>query len=361
MLNSWDCYPTWRLSTAKLRRRRKSMISAMNWTCWYIHEKAAAQKNTNRDEMTKTSAELPTLLRSKWRRQARLYRDLVSVQICCRVHISAHQRELRAFYILANQAMEFLWQEVLGRLRFLSTPGTQGSQCNGHIVGDVTLPADICRILSVGPKLAVPPRESRLQQLSFVRQVSRHSSATVSQGVDVLDRCKNSESGLPVRRVASFLHDQSLRVLPADEECGVTVLPSEIFKSKSREAISSVFNARSKVSLSKVKPRAMKLLDRLNFSEFVKAIDKSKNNFLTVFFHAETHKVDVPLRTIVSKPGTWQHSVALFLQCHLKVLPLDDPFIVSNFNQVLEFFNTNNDKRCQAFWSDIKNLLFFTP
>lgn len=93
----------------------------------------------------------------------------------------------------------------------------------------------------------------------------------------------------------------------------------------------------------------MKLLDRLNLSELVKAIDKSKNNFLKVFFHAETHKVDVPLRTIVSKPGTWQHSVALFLQRHLKVLPPDDPFIVSNFNQVSEFFNTNNDKKCQAF------------
>lgn len=160
--------------------------------------------------------------------------------------------------------------------------------------------------------------------------------------------------------MALFLHDLSLRVLPADEEGGVAVLPSKIFKSKSREAISSVFNARSKVSLSKVKSRAMKLSDRLNLFELVKVIDKSKNNFLKVFFRAKMHKVDVPLRMIVSKPGTWQHSVALFLQCHLKVLPLDDPFIVSNFNQVLEFFNTNNDKRCQAFSSDIKDPFYFS-
>lgn len=60
-----------------------------------------------------------------------------------------------------------------------------------------------------------------------------------------------------------------------------------------------MLNSCPKVSLSKLKDSAKKLCDRLKLSGMVRAIDKSKNNFLNIFFSAEIHKVDVPFRTIV--------------------------------------------------------------
>lgn len=66
----------------------------------------------------------------------------------------------------------------------------------------------------------------------------------------------------------------------------------------------------SLISLCKLKSSAKKLCDRLHLPALVKTIDKSENSCLNVFFSAKTHKVDVPLRTIVSESGTWQHSVA---------------------------------------------------
>lgn len=170
-----------------------------------------------------------------------------------------------------------------------------------------------------------------------------HSSSSlsvrcISDGVDVLNQCGSVPPGLPIRRVASFLCEQTLRVLPpADKEGGFAVLPCGTFISKSRKAIASVFNSHPTVCLSKLKSSAKKPC-RLHLPALVKTIDKSKRNCLNVFFSAKTHKVDVPLRTIVSESGTWQHSVAHFLQRHLNVLSLDDPFIVCNSTQVLEYF-----------------------
>lgn len=63
----------------------------------------------------------------------------------------------------------------------------------------------------------------------------------------------------------------------------------------------------------------------------------------------------------MSESGTWQHSVALFLQRHLKVLPLDDPFIVTYSNMVLEFLDSVSDKCCQAFSIDVKDLFYSLP
>ncbi|EEC04765.1 hypothetical protein IscW_ISCW017690 [Ixodes scapularis] len=54
-----------------------------------------------------------------------------------------------------------------------------------------------------------------------------------------------------------------------------------------------------------------------------------KNFTLEVFFEARTVKVGIPLRTIVSKRGTWLRVMSVYLRTHLDTLRID-------FNQTLK-------------------------
>lgn len=111
-----------------------------------------------------------------------------------------------------------------------------------------------------------------------------------------------------------------------DKERGFAVFRSEAFKSKAREAVSSVLAPHPDVSLVKLKTQAKKLCHTLSLTCVAKAMDKSKNEFLSIFSSAKTHKVEVPFSTIVSESGTWQRCIAKFLQTNLNRLSLDDHF-----------------------------------
>ncbi|KAH9364626.1 hypothetical protein HPB48_021363 [Haemaphysalis longicornis] len=74
--------------------------------------------------------------------------------------------------------------------------------------------------------------------------------------------------------------------------------------------------------------KGKKLCNALNLSHLAKAIDNSKRHYIEVFCSGKTHKVDLPLRAIVSDNGTWIESIALFLQKKLSMLPVADPYIV---------------------------------
>lgn len=81
---------------------------------------------------------------------------------------------------------------------------------------------------------------------------------------------------LPIARANMALKDMLTATFRRKKR---VVSPSELFISKSREAISSVLNLRSRLSLSKLKSRAVKLCDRLNLSQLVNTIGKNKNKF----------------------------------------------------------------------------------
>lgn len=88
---------------------------------------------------------------------------------------------------------------------------------------------------------------------------------------------------------------------------------------------------------------------------------KSKRMSLEMFFSARMHKVDVPLRITVSENGTWWKSVALFLQKHVHLLKINDPFLVHKCDEVIEFLEKCNDKCHMARSFDIKDLYLSLP
>lgn len=111
-----------------------------------------------------------------------------------------------------------------------------------------------------------------------------------------------------------YLVDNELCVLQADKEGGFAVLTSGTFSEKARQAIEKSFKSYEGISMQKQKSEAKKICSRLNLAQLKKSIDKSCKIHLEVFFTVKTHKVDAPLRVIVSEHDTWQKAMARFLQ-----------------------------------------------
>ncbi|XP_064468305.1 uncharacterized protein LOC135379006 [Ornithodoros turicata] len=93
----------------------------------------------------------------------------------------------------------------------------------------------------------------------------------------------------------------------------------------------------------------------------LKSISNASKDFLDVFFSAKTHKPEMPFRVILSERGTWQKALGLFLQEKLKLLDIEDPFLVKNSEGVLDFARSQSEGKLYAFSVDIKDLYYSLP
>ncbi|XP_049528721.1 LOW QUALITY PROTEIN: uncharacterized protein LOC125947615 [Dermacentor silvarum] len=305
------------------------------------------------------------ILRSEWQRQARLYRDSLYLQLQRLERPSTAKKKWRELCALTDRTTEFLWQRTLTALRDITPKKSPQTSNRVHIVGDVDLPEKVRQLLSLGPKFAVEPRKTPHELLTLVRQISQRipegeSNRCVSEGVDILLRRKPPCSALPTKHVASFLKARSLVLLPSDKEGGFAVLPSGTFNTKATLAIDSVFRREDGISLTKVKSEAKRLCNALSLDKLAKSVEKSTKLSLDFLFTAKTHKNDCPLRVMVTENGTWQKSVAIFLQNKLNLLTIDDPYLVRDSDAVIEFLKGNN-KALRAFSIDVKDLYYSLP
>ncbi|XP_049268906.1 uncharacterized protein LOC119381959 [Rhipicephalus sanguineus] len=124
------------------------------------------------------------VMRSEWQRQVRLYRD----QLRHLLGPSSSPHTRREFSRLTSSSTEFLWQQLSVPLRNQVQKSPVPTNPI-HVVGDVTLPEHVQRVLGCGPKFAVEPQKSRPELLSMVRQVSKEVpeaefDRSISEGLD---------------------------------------------------------------------------------------------------------------------------------------------------------------------------------
>ncbi|XP_077516534.1 uncharacterized protein LOC144126337 [Amblyomma americanum] len=133
-----------------------------------------------------------------------------------------------------------------------------------------------------------------------------------------------------------------------------------MFGTKAVDALESVFERRERVSLSRLKSKAKQICSRLNLAKLVTSINAAGKASLDIFFTAKTHKADCPLRVIVTENGTWQKALGQFLQSRLKVLALDDPFLLKDSSKVLDYLKSNR-RALMPFSVGIKDLYYSLP
>lgn len=232
------------------------------------------------------------ILRSERQRQARLYRDYLRLASASAVGIASSAPRWQVLSREENRATEFLWQQVLPRLRQLLPPKALVSRWGVHTVSEVRLPLKVQQVLNHGPKFAVEPKKTAAEELTMVRQVSwlatkRELKRRISEGVDVLSWCKVRGRRLPIQRTVSFLKDDVLALL-ANKEGGFIVLSADAYKARATDVVLSVLNSWSGESLVQIKTAAKRLCSRLNLDNLVKAFDRDNKLGLMFFFSAKT-------------------------------------------------------------------------
>ncbi|KAH9372433.1 hypothetical protein HPB48_010490 [Haemaphysalis longicornis] len=111
----------------------------------------------------------------------------------------------------------------------------------------------------------------------------------------------------------------------------------------------------------KAKSSAVKRLNELNMKNLAKAVKKSDGLELEVFFAAKTHKVNCPLRAIVTEDGSWKKILGGFLQRQLNLLKPHDPFETRSSTDVITALQKGLHGATSAMSIDIEDLFYSVP
>ncbi|KAL1474105.1 hypothetical protein MTO96_038237 [Rhipicephalus appendiculatus] len=130
---------------------------------------------------------------------------------------------------ILDSTTEGLWQLTLQQLRACLPKKTSVTRSTVHTIGNVQLPDKVSKVLSQGPKFAVQPKKSALDQLALVKKIGSNAPDTetdrcVSEGVDVLERTAAPVDTFDLNGTVTYLRNNSLFLVPADKEGGFTVL-----------------------------------------------------------------------------------------------------------------------------------------
>ncbi|KAH9367710.1 hypothetical protein HPB48_011358 [Haemaphysalis longicornis] len=277
------------------------------------------------------------LLRREANYQADYIKDCLKLACFREAPPGGGDKRLRNALRSASFATNFLWQKIFAQIP--RKPRAVPAHQEVHVLDTSEIPPQAQKALSLGPKFCVQPKLDRVELLSVVRTAAARVNAEdvdrcVSEGVDVLRSMPKTKRAVHTKEVVSSLRDADMKLLLSDKEGGFAVMSSETYAQKAREAIAADFRHVSDVDPLKVRKTALNRCEDMGLDRVAASVKKSQQARLTVFFSAKTHKPECPFRVIVSERGTWQHSVGLFLQRFLSMLPIHDPFRVRKAQDV---------------------------
>ncbi|XP_049527348.1 uncharacterized protein LOC125947072 [Dermacentor silvarum] len=274
-------------------------------------------------------------------------------QVCLRILsaslVSSGQQGEVVFRSWSHEAAyvtEFLWATALPSLLVWTRRRVKNECRSGKLtcLGTGTLPENVVNVLDNGPKFCTEVIDNPVELLSMVRNVANSvelddQNRVLSEGIDcLLARRPRSNASLQVRDTVKFLQKSNLALLLSDKEGGFVVLPKAVFSEKAEQAVSKNFKP-VKCSWRELRKKALALCDEMNMLSLKKTIGSAKKDFLDLFFSVKTHKEGMPFRTIVIEQHSWQGALSRFLQKHLKLLQVNDPYLVDISESVLDYLS----------------------
>lgn len=102
---------------------------------------------------------------------------------------------------------------------------------------------------------------------------------------------------------------------------------------------------------------------RWNFQSLKKTIGGAKKDLLDMFFPVKMHKEGMPFRAIVIENDSWQDAFSGFLQKHLKLIRVNDLYLVPTLESILNYLSKYEypQQLLYAFSIDVVYLFLFCP
>lgn len=181
----------------------------------------------------------------------------------------------------AAHSTDFLWQQIM--LKLPSIRKQEETYNSVTILGGVTIPGNLTRILENGPRPCYEPPSSRCRLLGVIQELSekvtqRDKERIIGDGAECV--CNVSEGTIlkpPIKRVANFLKDNYLTILELVKEGSFVVMPKGMFERKAIDAVAKNFITHD---AKKQKCAAVKLLENFKLPQLSKALQDEKSESL---------------------------------------------------------------------------------
>ncbi|KAG0415650.1 hypothetical protein HPB47_007180 [Ixodes persulcatus] len=230
------------------------------------------------------------ILRSEIWKQVDRYRDCLRIWCSQSSPTARTDKKVYGEHLrLASQTLGFMWEELL-----VSLP--RKTKASASVTNEVLFlrgaqaPKKITEILELGPKFSIQPTPKPIEELCLARTpaekvIPEERERCISEAVDVIRRNPNNRrETIMIRDVVTYFRKNQLKLLTADKEGAFSHI-----------AIIKDFRQVNKISLSKVKPSARVLCDRLQLSQLAKKIQASKKLIPTAWSQRRNSPNHFPL------------------------------------------------------------------
>ncbi|KAH7968524.1 hypothetical protein HPB52_009265 [Rhipicephalus sanguineus] len=186
------------------------------------------------------------------------------------------------------------------------------------------------------------------------RAVPVENDRVVAECVEALPARSTGIRRPHLSSVVESLRRDDLRLLQADKDGGFVVLSSHECRTNADTA-DTIFG-RPRSHQAKAKKLALQKCDEVGLLKLSASIKGSKEVCLSAFFTVKPHKESSPFQVIVSEVGSWQRCLDPYLMKGLKLLEVDDPFLIRKPSGISTFLEVSCPTGVQAFSVDIKDL-----
>ncbi|XP_042148898.1 uncharacterized protein LOC121837360, partial [Ixodes scapularis] len=161
--------------------------------------------------------------------------------------------------------------------------------------------------------------------------------------------------------IVGYFQQNNLNLIVSDKEGGFIVALHDIYTNKARMAIGKTFKKLEGYKSKSVKARALQLCHTFELEQLRKQITSADKDQLGLFFTGKTHKEACPFRVVITEKGSWQGAMSRFLQRQLATLRLNDPFLVSNSEKVIDYLENNILSVRYGLSLDVEDLFYSIP
>lgn len=173
------------------------------------------------------------------------------------------------------------------------------------------------------------------------------------------------DSSFPVeqrnfRRVSALkreLKDNSLTLLQTDKSGLFAVLSDGNFNEKALVAVSELF-VKSDENVAVLKRDVCKILAEEDITATLNRVRGASRSSFGLKFLVKDHKVDFPFRVVINENGSWQKSLAVFLQGCLGHVTLEGSIALRNSEELIEGISPLHRSSCTLMSLDIKDLYY---
>jgi hypothetical protein len=143
-----------------------------------------------------------------------------------------------------------------------------------------------------------------------------------------------------IHQACKEIIDKDLKLMMGDKSGAFGIITIKSYQTKVKEALNKNFRfmTERKTGITQNKIEVLKILRGAKMTWLAGKINTATNNWLFVFFSLKTHKINWPLRPIISENGTWIKLLSEFIVRYLGWIKLQDPFRIKNSEQIIQRF-----------------------